>query len=226
MPGVLLSPVCGLAGVGVGAAEAAGADGAPAKSLIEQGVAVYETTHCPSYIMTDVAQISGAAGETAGPSDRRCAGVHDAVGCGGGAGAGRRGHGGIGKAQITQPFQRRCKSPAIGRAFCFGQGRQKTPPTESWHAWPIQSKGFLRQTRARAAGAATAPGCKGKEKSTGDLPVLFGGFYAFVRRFIVRNAAPPASTKRAAQRAVWLWSPVLGAPLWVETNSADTSTSP
>lgn len=46
----------------------AGADGAPAKSLIEQGVAVYETTHCSSYIMTDVAQISGAAGETAGPS--------------------------------------------------------------------------------------------------------------------------------------------------------------
>ena len=68
MPGVLLSPVCGLAGVGVGAAEAASADGAPAKSLIEQGVAVYETTHCSSYIMTDVAQISGAAGETAGPS--------------------------------------------------------------------------------------------------------------------------------------------------------------
>lgn len=68
MPGVLLSPVCGLAGVGVGAAEAAGADSAPAKSLIEQGVAVYETTHCSSYIMTDVAQISGAAGETAGPS--------------------------------------------------------------------------------------------------------------------------------------------------------------
>ena len=46
----------------------AGADGAPAKSMIEQGVAVYETTHCSSYIMTDVAQISGAAGETAGPS--------------------------------------------------------------------------------------------------------------------------------------------------------------
>ena len=40
--------------------------------------------------------------------------------------------------------------------------------------------------------------------------MLFGGVYAFVRRFIVRNAAPPASTKRAAQRAVWLWSPVLG----------------
>ncbi|MBS6942330.1 MAG: Ig-like domain-containing protein [Clostridiales bacterium] len=46
----------------------AGADGAPAKSMIEQGAAVYETTHCSSYIMTDVAQISGAAGETAGPS--------------------------------------------------------------------------------------------------------------------------------------------------------------
>lgn len=45
-----------------------GADGAPAKSMIEQGAAVYETTHCSSYIMTDVAQISGAAGETAGPS--------------------------------------------------------------------------------------------------------------------------------------------------------------
>ena len=37
MPGVLLSPARGLAGVGVGAAEAAGADSAPAKSLIEQG---------------------------------------------------------------------------------------------------------------------------------------------------------------------------------------------
>ena len=46
----------------------AGADGTPAKSMIEQGAAVYETTHCSSYIMTDVAQISGAAGETAGPS--------------------------------------------------------------------------------------------------------------------------------------------------------------
>ena len=46
----------------------ASADGAPAKSMIEQGAAVYETTHCSSYIMTDVAQISGAAGETAGPS--------------------------------------------------------------------------------------------------------------------------------------------------------------
>lgn len=46
----------------------AGADGTPAKSMIEQGAAVYETTHCSSYIMTDVAQISGAAVETAGPS--------------------------------------------------------------------------------------------------------------------------------------------------------------
>lgn len=41
------------------------AEGAPAKSVIEQGMAAYETTHCSSYIMTDVAQVSAAA-ETSG----------------------------------------------------------------------------------------------------------------------------------------------------------------
>lgn len=41
------------------------AEGAPAKSVIEQGMAAYETTHCSSYIMTDAAQVPAAA-ETSG----------------------------------------------------------------------------------------------------------------------------------------------------------------